>query len=78
MNCSAIACVAHDPSVDNSPTSHLLPQHSTHCPYGQSAHDKKPARNRCVAVPSRLCGVCSVVSYSPAPWRVQYHRRCQA
>jgi len=25
-----------------------------------------------------LCGVCSVVSYSPAPWRVQYHRRCQA
>ena len=23
-------------------------------------------------------GVCSVVSYSPAPWRVQYHRRCQA
>ena len=22
--------------------------------------------------------VCSVVSYSPAPWRVQYHRRCQA
>ena len=23
-------------------------------------------------------GLCSVVSYSPAPWRVQYHRRCQA
>gem|GEM_PF-4299915 len=32
MNCSAIACVAHDPSVDNSPTSYLLPQHST-APY---------------------------------------------
>ena len=31
-----------------------------------------------VAVPGQLCGVCSVVSYSPAPWRVQYHRRCQA
>ena len=31
-----------------------------------------------VAVPGQLFGVCSVVSYSPAPWRVQYHRRCQA
>ena len=30
------------------------------------------------AVPGQLCGLCSVVSYSPAPWRVQYHRRCQA
>ena len=36
------------------------------------------ARDRWLAVPGRLCGVCSVVSYSPAPWRVQYHRRCQA
>ena len=36
------------------------------------------ARGRWLAVPGRLCGVCSVVSYSPAPWRVQYHRRCQA
>ena len=54
MNCSAIACVAHDPSVDNSPAEHPHLQHSTHCPSGQSAHNKKPARNRCVAVPSRL------------------------
>ena len=54
MNCSAIACVAHDPSVDNSPAEHPHRQHSTHCPSGQSAHNKKPARNRCVAVPSRL------------------------
>ena len=54
MNCSAIACVAHDPSVDNSPAEPPHLQHSTHCPSGQSAHNKKPARNRCVAVPSRL------------------------
>ena len=39
---------------------------------------KQLARGRWLAVPGRLCGVCSVVSYSPAPWRVQYHRRCQA
>ena len=40
--------------------------------------EKQLARGRWLAVPGRLCGVCSVVSYSPAPWRVQYHRRCQA
>ena len=54
MNCSAIACVAHDPSVDNSPAEHPHRQHSAHCPSGQFSHNKKPARNRYVAVPSRL------------------------
>ena len=54
MNCSAIACVAHDPSVMTPQADHPHPGHSLYCPYGQSAHDKKPARNRCVAVPSRL------------------------
>ena len=54
MNCSATTCVAHDASVDNSPAERPHRRHSAHCPSGQSAHNKKPARNRCVAVPSRL------------------------
>ena len=46
------------------------------CVVGRGAYVTGP--EPLVAVPGQLCGVCSVVSYSPAPWRVQYHRRCQA
>ena len=54
MNCSVVACVAHDLSVGNSPARIPRQENSAHCPSGRFARDKQPARNRCEAVPSRL------------------------
>jgi hypothetical protein len=31
-----------------------------------------------LGAPLLLLGLCSAVSYSPTPWRVQYHRRWRA
>ena len=48
------------------------------CPCGRCGRVREKKRKGGPVAGPPLCGVQAAVSYSPTPWRVQYHRRWQS